>query len=812
MGLLQDLRFGLRVLVKGRWFTVAAVLALALGISVNTAVFTLADGILFRGAPIKDPDRVVALTMRDQRNHELWVSYLDFRDWRQSLRGFSDIALMSQIPFNVNEDNHVPDRYMGAAVSSSLFRILGEQAMLGRVMTDADDQQGSDPIAILSYGMWQSRYGGDPSIIGRTITVNNMLTTVIGVMRPGMQFPPNTDIWLALERSPFTRGQGRGSRIFQSIARVNDGFTVSQAESELSNLVAKMAKDYPDTNRDVTPKVQLYNERIFGSQLKLVFWALIGAVGFVLLVACANVANLQLARAVERSKEVSIRMALGASRWRVVRQLLVESVLLATIGGLIGLPLSLFGVQYFDNAASDVSKPYWMSFALDTRAFGFFFAACVLTGVIFGIAPALHISKTNINDVLKEGGRSSTGSVRARRWASVLLTAEVAFTVILLTGAGLMVSSFLAMYRLDLGIDTSRLLVMQLTLNNRKYPSQETKRDFVRRLDDRLTGVGGGITSATTASHWPLDGGYDMALSIDGRPDPGNQPPIVTMVSVGRRYFETMGLSIFRGRTFQDDDSVVGHAGVIVNQRFAEMFFPGENAVGRQIHLTETSITGINLPRLTIVGVAQNLRQRVTATLDPDPIAYVHDMAIPSFGRPTALIVRASTENIGPLTQVLRDQVRALDTDIPLVNIQKMDQSIARERWTFRVFGTMFAAFALIALLLAAIGLYAVTAHSVKQRTQEIGVRVALGAPPARVIWLFLRRALIHVGIGLAIGLGGAIAVSRLLRSLLVGPTGSDAITYATIVVLTVAVSIVACVWPARRATQLDPVAALRND
>jgi putative ABC transport system permease protein len=811
MNLIQDLRFAVRRLIKGRWFTLAAAATLALGISVNTAVFTLADAVLFRGAPIKDPDRAVAITMRDQRTRELGVSYLDFKDWRPETRTFSAMALMSPMSFNVNEESHVPERYSGAAVSSTLFQVLGEQAFIGRTITAEDDQQGAAPVVVLSYGLWQARYGGDPSVLGRTINVNNMLTTVVGVMKPGMLFPPNTDLWLALERSPFARAQGRQSRIFQVIARLADHVTVSQAQSELSTIVAKLAQDYPNTNKDVVPLVQLYNERILGAQFKLVFYALLGAVAFVLLVACANVANLQLARAADRAKEISIRISLGASRWRIVRQLLVESVLLALVGGVLGVPLSILGVRFFDAATQDVGKPYWMTFNLDASVFAFFFLVCFVTGVAFGVAPALHVSKTNVNEVMKEGGRSSSGGVRARRWASALLVAEVAFTVVLLAGAGFMMRSFLAMYQLDLGIDTSRLLAMQLTLNDRKYPTQSIKRSFVHRLDDRLTAINA-LSGSTTASYTPLNGGWSFTMTIEGKSDPANLPPVVTIINVGRRYFETLGLRLFRGRTFTDDDNGVGHEGAIVNQRLADTLFEGKDPIGQRITLAEAEPTGIVLPPLTIVGVAANLRQRLTANLDPDPVVYVNDLAIPSVGRPLSLIVRTRAAEVGPVTQILRDEVRALDPDIPVVNIQTMEQSLSQQRWPFRVFGTMFAVFATIALLLAAVGLYAVTAYSVTQRTQEIGVRTALGAQPSQVIWLFLRRAFTQVTIGLAIGVAGAVAVGRLLQSVLVQSSSRDVVTLVAIVALTIAVSIAACFLPARRATRLDPLAALRHE
>ena len=399
-----------------------------------------------------------------------------------------------------------------------------------------------------------------------------------------------------------------------------------------------------------------------------------------------------------------------------------------------------------------------MTFSLDASVFAFFFVACFVTGVVFGVAPAMHVSKTNVNEVMKEGGRSSSGGVRARRWASALLVAEVAFTVVLLAGAGFMMRSFLAMYQLDLGIDTSRLLVMQLTLNDRKYPTQSIKRSFTHRLDDRLTAINA-LSGVTTASYTPLNGGWSFQLTIDGHTDPANLPPVVTIINVGRRYFETLGLRVLRGRTFTDDDAGGGHEGAIVNQRLVDTLFEGRDPIGQRITLAEAEPTGILLPPLTVVGVAANLRQRLTANLDPDPVVYVNDLAIPSVGRPMSLIVRTRSAEVGPVTQILRDEVRALDPDIPVVNIQTMEQSLSQQRWPFRVFGTMFAVFAMIALVLAAVGLYAVTAYSVTQRTQEIGVRTALGAQPSQVIWLFLRRAFTQVTIGLVIGVAGALAV-----------------------------------------------------
>jgi predicted permease len=810
MSILEDIRFAARLLVKWRWMTVVAVVALALGIAANGAVFTFVNAVILRGVPFPDAERVVAIGTQDTRNRQMGVSYYDFLDWREAARSYSDIALMAQPTFNVSEPGTAPERYNGAYVTGNTFRLIGEQAVLGRAFIPEDDVEGARPVLVLGYGIWQSRYAGDPAVLGKTIKVNDLLATVVGVMRQDMKFPPNTDLWLPFGTATLNRGQSRQARNYQVIARLADGVTIPQARSELATITARLARDFPQTNQGIEPIVMTYNERANGPQIRLVFWSLMGAVGFVLLIACSNVANLLLARSAERAKEVGLRLSLGATRARVIRQLLVESIMLSLIGGLAGAPLAYAGIRIFDAMTQDVGKPYFMVFSIDPTVLLFFFVICFVTGVVFGLAPALHVSRTSLNEVLKEGGRSGSTGIRARRWTNGLLVVQVALTLVLLAGAGFMMRSFFVLYRLDLGFETPRLLTMQVNLTDRKYPTPPQRNDFARRLRERLHGIGA-LDSVTTASNFPLSGGWSLELTIDGRTDPNSRRPIVTLVGTDAEYFDTVGIRIVRGRGFNTSDETPGRGGVIVNQWFAETHFKGEDPIGRQISLKEDVADGIDLKSQTIIGVSTTVRQRDIQNIDPDPVVYVPYFLGPGMGRTIAVMARTSGETAAAVP-LIRQAVLALDGDIPVFNVRTMDELLAQRRWQYQIFGGMFAVFAGIALLLAAVGLYAVMAYSVTQRTQEIGVRMVLGAPPGDVVWLFLRRALVLVAIGLTIGIGGAFGVNRLLQSILVQSSGRDMPVLVSIALLMIAVSVAACVWPARRATRLNPVAALRYE
>ena len=813
MNLLQDLRFAIRLLIKDRWFTAVAVMALALGIGVNATVFTFVNAVLIRGLPFNDPDRILVVGSRDARSRDRGVSYPDFEDWRAATRTFSSLAAYSGQTMNVSDEGRAPERFQGPYLSANAFKLTGQQPLLGRDFLPEDDRPGAAAVVILGNGVWKNRYGSDPSVLGRTIKVNEVPATVIGVMPEGFKFPESADLWLPLVQMPRLTEQKRDARNIEVFGRLADRVTLKQAQSEMNTIAGKLAHDYPDSNKDITARVMTFNERMNGGPIRLIFLSLMGAVGFVLLIACANVANLLLARSASRAREMSVRISLGASRWRIVRQLLVESVLLSVISGLLGLALAYVGVRLFDAATQDVGKPYWIQFTMDAQVFGFFAAVCLGTGIVFGLAPALHVSKTDLNEVLKEGGRSGSSGMRARRWTSVLIVAELALTLVLLSGAGLMMRSFLNLYRMDVGVETSHLLTMRLSLPNQKYPTPEQRRAFYDRLDQRLAGIAG-IQAATITTNMPLGGGFSRLLAMDGRElAAGEQPPTVTQVTIGPRYFETLGVKVLRGRAFDDLDGTPGHDSAIVNQRFAAMHFGGDDPIGRRIKLTPDGPAAPGAPApvwVTIVAIAPTVRQRMQPGDDlPDPVVYIPLRAqAPSFAM---LLIRAQRD-AASLTSLAREEVRAIDPDLPLFGILTMDQQLAQQRWPFRVFGTMFAIFAVIALALSAVGLYAVTAYSVAQRTQEIGVRMALGAQAAQVLWLILRRAIVQMAIGLTIGIAGAIGVGKLLASVLFQTGTRDPILLMLIVSLLVFVSMSACLWPARRATRLDPVNALRND
>jgi len=810
----QDLRYAARLLLKDRWFTAVAAIALALGIGVNATVFTLVNATLIRGLPFDRPDEIMSLGTRDARGRPGGVSLLDFQDWRAA-RSFSSFSVFIGGPMSLSDPGRPAEQVSGTFVSAELFPLIGQRPALGRSFEPDDDRVGAATVALIGDALWKSHYGGDPSIVGRTIRANDELATVVGIMPPDMQFPFNTEIWMPLSQiAPEVRAAKRNLRSFQAIGRLAPGVTPAQAASEVENIAAELARRYPDTNKEIRANVVPYAERVAGPQLRLLFLSLMGAVGFVLLIACANVANLLLARASRRSREIAVRVSLGATRPRIIRQLLVESVLLAFMGGVLGLGIARIGIMGLDAVlTTSVGKPYWMKFTMDPIVFVFLAAICLGTGLLFGLAPALHVSKTDVNEVLKEGGRSGTGGVSARRWTSALIVVEVALTLVLLAGAGFMMRSFMALYHADLGIDTSHLLTMRLALPITKYANRDTRTALFDRLEERLRGIST-IQASGVTSNPPMFGGAERQLTIDGRPtQAGELPPEVTVVNTTNGYLDTLGVHIVRGRAFDAADGTPGHEDAIVNERFVSMHFPDGDPLGRHIRLVDS-----HPPRvydaappldLTIVGVVPTVRQRDFTEPEPDPVVFIPMRADPQ--RYVVLVVRTPSDP-GSVAPLVRDVMRALDQDLPLTDIQTMDGLLAQLRWPLRTFGSMFAIFAAIALVLSAVGLYAVTMYSVSQRTAEIGIRMAIGAQGRDVLWLVLRRSLGQLAIGLPIGVAGAFAVGRLLQSLLVRTSARDPVTIGSIVALMIVVSVTACYVPARRAMRLDPIAALRYE
>jgi predicted permease len=812
MGVLQDLRYAVRMLFKDRWFTFVAVVVLALGLGANNAVFTLVNAVLLRDLPFPKPEQIMMVVTRDARARDTGISLRDFEDWQASARTFSDMSFVFAGAFNVGDEGQLPEQYPGSYVSANFFKMLGVTPALGRDFAPGDDKPGAAPVVLIGSTVWKQRYGSAPSVLGRTIRLNALTVTIVGVMPDGMKFPFNADIWMpAGTLPPAITEQPRQARGYFAIGRLADGVTVDQARAELKVIGAKLAQAYPDTNRDLAPYADPFLQRILGPQIRLLLWSLMGAVGFVLLIACSNVANLLLARAAGRSNEMSVRVAVGASRWHIVRQLLVESILLALVAGAVGLVLSIAGIRWFDAEAQTVGRPYWMVFSMDWRTFGFLLMVCVATGLIFGLAPALHASRTNVHEMLKEGGRTGSAGVRARRWTAALIVVQLALTLVLLAGAGFMTRSFLSMYQMDIGISTSRMLSMNMILSARKYPSLEDRTAFLRRIDQHFSTIAD-IEAASTTTNTPFGGGAVRQLEIDGKAADGARAPEVTMLSVGARYFDVLGVRLIRGRNFTDADSEPGRHPVIINQRLATMYFAGRDPLNRLIRLKQ-DVPGAEQPNwLTVIGVAPNVRQRNNnQEVEPDPVAYVPHSENSTMARAATLLARTRSDP-GRAARTLREAMVSVDPDQALFNPRSLDEQLAQQRWPLRVFGTMFTAFALIALVLAGVGLYAVTAYLVTQHTRDIGVRMVLGAQPSQVIWVFLRRAFVQLAIGLTIGIAAAFGVGRLLQTLLVQTSPRDPVTLISIVVLVTVVGVVACLGPARRATRLDPLIALRHE
>ena len=810
MDLWQDIRFGARLLVKARWFTLAAVTALALGIGANATVFTLVNAVLFRGLPFDDAENIVAVWAENEQNQRANFSHPNYVDLRDQARTLESLAANLNAPVNLADDGQPPERVVGAYVSGNFFRMLGEQPVLGRDFVDEDDREGAEPAVLLGHTVWQNRYGGDPGVLGLTIRVTSLVATVIGVMPPNMRFPQNTDVWIPLHMLPpesevERRDQGSS---FQVVGRLARGASIELAREELQAIGRRLADEYPESNRELRFNLMSWQDQVTQGEIRLIFLTLMGAVVFVLLIACANVANLLLARSADREREIAVRVSLGATRGRIVRQLLIESILLAILAGGVGLLLSVVGIQWFDAAVTEeIGKPYWMEFTMDPIVFVFMAGVCLATAVLFGLAPALQVSKTDVNEVLKEGSRGSSSGRRARRWADALIVGEIVLTLVLLSGAGFMMGSFVKLASMDLGIETSRLLTMQMYLPLTQYPEPGPRRELFEDLEERLRGVVA-IQASTLTTAPPLSGGGSQAVEVDGSGgDTGEVLPRATTLWVSDGYLDALGVQLVRGRWLGPDDGLPGSEVAVVNERFVEVHLEGGDPLGRRVRFVPAAADTLEVAWLTIVGVIPNIRQRAIEELETDPVAYMPLRSNPL--RSVSLMVRTSADP-GSATPLLREVMGAVQPDLPLFNIMTMDQLLAERRFIFRVFGLMFSVFAGIALVLSAVGLYSVTTHSVTQRTQEIGIRVAHGAHPRQVTWLVLRRALVQLGIGLPVGLLGAAAVGQLLQSVVVQTSATDPLLLGAIVLVLAVVAVVACIIPAQRAARLDPMVAFR--
>ncbi|HYP25258.1 MAG TPA: ABC transporter permease [Blastocatellia bacterium] len=814
--LLQDIRYGTRLLLKKPGFTVIAVMAVALGIGANTATFSVVNGVLLRPLAFADPDRIVTVLHTGSRP----VSPPNFRDWREQSGSFEQMAAAEAWgPILTSRDT--PEQIRGLSMGEGLFQLLGVQPLHGRYFQGDDYGSGNDRVVVLSHGLWQRRFGADPNILGQTLTLDGHAYTVIGVMPSGFQFPPfwasKTEIWAPLSLAE--RAGNRRASSLRVFARLKPGVTREQAQAEMDAISGRLAQAYPDANAGLTAKVEPLHEKVVGD-LRPALLVLMGAVGFVLLITCANVANLLLARSAVRQKEIVIRSALGASRSRVVRQLMTESLILSMLGGALGLLLAFLGIDLLkallQGSSNDFSvrMPRLHEVGLDLSTLGFGFLLSQLTGLIFGLAPALQLSGANLNEALKEGGRSVTEGGRARRLRDALVVSEVAIAFVLLVGAGLMMRSFLTLRAIDSGFRSDNVLTFTVSLAGAKDRVGPAREAFYKDLIGRLESSPG-VQSVSAVNHLPLAGDvWGTDLAIEGRPVPAPGEQINSTFRVCRPgYFATMGIPLIAGRDFTDRDTNDAPGAVVINETLARTHWPGEDPLGKRITLAD--------PRrdpkwLTVVGVVKDVKQREWAA-EPKNELYLPFQQVRSYFEGTApfssymtLIVRTSTDPLA-LSDAARDAVWSIDRNLPVSSMASLDQVVSDAVWQERFNLLLIGAFAALAMILAAVGIYGVLSFSVTQRTQEIGIRMAMGAQRSDVLRLVIGQGMTLTLIGVAVGLAGAFALTRWLSSLLYGVSATDPLTFAGISLLFGAVALLASYIPARKAMNVDPMVALRR-
>jgi predicted permease len=804
----DDVKFGLRMLARNPGFTAVALMALALGIGVNSTVFTIVNGILFKSLPFHDANRVLYLATRDVsrgNRGQNGVSIPDFRDWREQSKSFEELCAFNGYGANYSDRIGLPELYFGARITANSFHAMGIRAAAGRDFNEADDKAGS-AVVLLSYGLWERRYAKDPAVIGRSVRLNDVPTTVIGVMPQGFSFPFNgTDLWVPMTPTP--EFEKREARNMIGFGRVKKGISLTTARTEIEGIAKRLQVGYPDTNQSVVALVQNYNDLSWGPDIQIMLAALMGAVGFVLLIACANIANMLLARAVARSREISIRAALGASRWRVIRQLLVESVMLSMTGGVLGWLLSIWGVAVFDRAAaSGNGRPLNIDFSMDAHVLAFLIAISIGAGILFGLVPALRLSRLDVNSALKDGSRGASTGGRGKYLSGLLVVSETALAVVLLAGAGLMIRSFVNLYHTSTGVKVENVLTMRLALPATKYPKGDNQIDFHQRLKERLERLAG-VDSVAIASNLPTGGGPTFSYEVEGSgPVDEKRRPTVTALVIGPDYFRVMSVPVLRGRGFTEADAGTGAPVVMVNQRFAETHWRGDDPIGRRLRVFNGRAPD---SWMTVVGMVPNILQNDISVKQIDPLIY-----IPYRQKPRQDMAVVARTRIPPnsLSTAFRKEVQTMDQDLPVYNLWSMEDRLVRNYWPWRIFAMLFGIFAAIALLLASIGLYAVIAHSVSQRTQEIGVRMALGATARNVSGLVFTQGMRQTITGLGVGLAAAFAMTRVLRTMLIQVSSWDPATYTGIVVVLGLAAMMGCWIPAQRAMSIDPARALRSE
>jgi putative ABC transport system permease protein len=804
--LLQDARYALRTLAKSPGFTLVAVAALALGIGANTAIFSVVKAVLLSPLPYPGPESLVWVREVNPGADILDepASAPNYNDWRTQARSFEGLAAYADTALTLTGEGVEPERVPAALVSANFFEVLGAAPALGRGFTAEEETAGKNRVVVLSHGLWQRRFGARPEALGQTLTVGGNPYTVVGVAPPGFKTPvmeKPAQLWTPLV---FNLAQSaRRSDYLDVVGRLKPGATLGQARAELSGIAARLAQEYPATNAGWDVKVVPLHERVVGD-VRPALWILMGVVGFLLLISCANVANLQLARAAARRQEIAVRTALGAGRGRIVRQFLTESVLLALGGGALGLLLAMWGVELLV-ALSPGNIPRLDEVGLDARVLAFTCGVSLATGVVFGLLPALSASKADLGESLKEGGsRGATTGRGTRRLRSSLVVAEVAIAVVLLAGAGLMIRSFIRVQGVDPGFRPDRILALDLSLPRAKYQGEAQIAAFYEQLTARAAALPG-VERAALVDALPLEGGNVLSFVIEGRPElPPEKVQDAKFNTATPDYFDLMGIGHVRGERMSERHREGAPDVGLINETMARKFWPNEDPVGKRINTGNPASN----PWITVIGVVRDTR---SSGLEKEPYPQVYLPALQFRQRAMTFVARTSADPAGVVPAVRRE-LAALDKELPLYNVRTMEQvladSISRRRFQM----ILTAAFAGVGLLLAAVGIYGVISYSVAQRTHELGVRVALGARAGDILRLVVGQglglALAGVGVGLALALG----LTRVLASMLYGVSATDPLTFAFVALALLGVALLACLVPARRATKVDPMIALRYE
>jgi putative ABC transport system permease protein len=803
----HDLRYGVRMMFKNRGFTAVAIVTLALGIGANTAIFSVVNAVLLRPLPYEDSNRLVWFWENQPDFRHGNLSPADFLDYQAQSSAFEQIAAYRQMDFTLTGDRQ-PEQIRGLIVSANYFSLLGIEPELGRALQPEDGRAGAARVAVISHGFWQRRFAGDPGLIGKALTLSGQTVTIVGVSPPGLK-TDRTELWLNprnvvpdmllnIARDPATL---RAAHYLHAIGRLKPGVTLAQAQEEMNAVSARLQEQYPASNAGHSVELVSLLDKTVG-KIRPALLVLLGAVGLVLLIACANVANLMLARATARHKEMALRAALGATRWRVIRQLLTESLALATMGGACGWLLAVWGVDLLV-AISPESIPRLNEIGVDRQVLGFTLLTSLATGIIFGLAPALMASRTDLNEALKEGGRSAKAGASRGRMRGALVVSEVALALLVAVGAGLLVKSFVRLRAVDPGFQPANLLTMRLFLTDAKYGTSGPRLAFLKELTARLEALTG-VQGVGISDDLPIEGtDSTMGLIVEGRePAPGER--LMTGVHVvNPRYFKAMGIPLLKGRAFTELDTVEAPTVLVVNETLSRRLWAGDEAVGKRVKLGDPSGGWAQ-----IVGVVRDVKHNGLSA-EPTMDAYASHLQVPW---PWMTIALRSNLDPTSLEAAVRGEVQAIDPDKAIASVKTMDRLIEESVGERRLSMVLFGLFAVVALLLAAVGIYGVMAYGVTQRTHEIGIRMALGARPASVVQLLVGSGMTLALTGVALGVGAAYVVTRLMASLLFEVSTTDPETFVVTALVLASVALLACYIPARRATKVDPMVALRHE